>query len=84
MNTTDFQHLIPGPDRQLVSTGFVCQLLQILPKQMYVLMEDCEIQFQQIVDGVGFLLLADAERVAEKCGDVRKEIHDKLSAAKDN
>jgi len=70
----DLDHLAPHRDRQFVSIGYVCGLLQIMPAQLATLMEDCDIHFAQVVDGCGFLLVEDAERVAEKARDVYREI----------
>jgi hypothetical protein len=84
MNLNDLDHLAPEPDRQFVSVGFIGQLLQILPGQLRVLMEESDIKFALVLDGVGYLSVADAATVAAKCRDVRQEIHDSLSAAKRN
>ncbi|MCC7084840.1 MAG: hypothetical protein IT427_07525 [Pirellulales bacterium] len=73
-NNSEFDHLAPPRQRQLVSIGFLCQLLQCLPGQICTLMEDSDIFFAQTVDGIGFVSLPDAERIAEKCRDVRREI----------
>jgi hypothetical protein len=80
----DFDDYAPPRDKQFVSMWHVCQLLQILPGQLRVLMDDCRVKFAQVVDGVGYLLVADAEAIARKCGDVRKEIHDVLESAENN
>jgi hypothetical protein len=84
MYTTDFDHLAPERERQIVSMGFVCGTLRILPGQLKVLMEACDIKFSQLVDGVGYLSVADAEEVARKCRDVLKEIHDASVSYKAN
>jgi hypothetical protein len=84
MNLPDFDDFAPDRDKQFCSMGFVCQLLQILPGQLRVLMEDCEIKFSQVVDGIGFLSVADTETVAKKCRDIRKEICETIEATPNN
>lgn len=84
MNLPDFDDFAPNRDQQFVSMGYICQLLQILPGQLKVLMQDCEIKFSQVLDGVGYLSIADAESVAEKCCEVRKEISDVAESYKTN
>ncbi len=73
-NFSGFDHLAPARDRQLVSVGYLCGLLQILPGQLRVLMEDCEVKFAEVRDGVGYVLVADAETLAAKNNELREEI----------
>jgi hypothetical protein len=84
MLENDFDQLAPERDQQFCSLGFICQLLQIVPTQLQVLMEDSGLRFAMVLDGIGYLTVADAERLAEKCRDVRQEIHDTLEAAEWN
>ena len=84
MDLSQFDHLAPPGDKQFVSMGYVMQLLQIMPAQLKTLMESAKVRFSQTVDGIGYLSVADAELVAAKCIDVRKEIHDTVQAAKHN
>jgi hypothetical protein len=84
MSTTSFDHLAPERSEQFLSMGFVCQHLQILPGQLRVLMEDTGVKFSQVVDGIGYLSIADAEAVAAKCVEVRKEIHDVVTSHERN
>jgi hypothetical protein len=83
-NFSGFDHLAPSRDDQYLSMGMVCQVLQCVPGQLRVLMEDCDIKFAEVRDGIGWLLVEDAERIAEKCRDVRKEIHDAAESYKTN
>ena len=76
MQFSDLEHLAPSRDHQFVSMGFLCQLLQVNLGQLRTLMEECEIKFARVVDGIGYFCVADAEAVAAKCRDVRKEIHE--------
>jgi hypothetical protein len=84
MNFPDMDHLAPDNHEQYVSMGFICQLLQILPGQLKVLCEECEVKFALVLDGVPYLRLKDSEQVAAMCRDVRKEICEKLESAKNN
>lgn len=81
---TEFDHLAPEPEKQFVSLGYLCGLLQVLPGQLKVLMEDCKINFSMVLDGVGYLTVADAERVADKCREVRDEIDSALTSHERN
>jgi hypothetical protein len=84
MYETEFDHLSPERDKQILSMGFVCGTLKIMPGQLRVLMEACDVKFSQIIDGCGYLSVADAEEVARKCRDVLREIHDATESYKNN
>ena len=73
-NFSGFDHLAPSRDEQYLSMGFVCQVLQCVPGQLKVLMEDIDVKFAMILDGIGYVCVEDAERIAERCRDIRKEI----------
>ena len=79
-----FEEFSPAPERCIISMGCLMQLLQIMPAQLKVLMEQCDVKFSQLVDGVGYLTVDDAEKVAEKCRDHVKEMHDVCESAKYN
>jgi hypothetical protein len=72
-----------GPTKQqYIGVGSLCQFLQILPAQLQTLMEAAGIaQFDLSLDGVCYLTGAHAERVAEKCREVRQEISDATTKA---
>jgi hypothetical protein len=80
MSTTDFDDLAPDRDWQFVSLGSMCGLLQCLPAQLKVLMEATDVRFALVLDGVGYLRVADAETVAAKCRDCWKELADVSSS----
>jgi hypothetical protein len=84
MDLSQFDEFAPPRDQQFVGMAYVMQLLQIMPAQLKTLMEETNVKFAQTVDGVGLFLIADAERLAAKCRDVRAEISGKLNAAKSN
>jgi hypothetical protein len=84
MRTPTFDDFAPPPESQLIGVGSLCGLLQVMPPQLRTLMEATGVRFSLILDGVGFLTLADAARLAEHCHDVRQEIADKAAAAPQN
>lgn len=59
---------------QWYSLGACCQLLQVVPGQLYVLMRDVGVTFGQIVDDVPYLRGNDLLTVARRCGELRDEI----------
>lgn len=80
----DFDSLAPPRDQQFLSMGYAGQILQVMPAQLKVLMLECNVRFAKVVDGVGYLLVEDAETLAAKCRDIRKEMHDVSQSAKYN
>lgn len=87
MKTPSFEDYAPDRSQQFVGTGTLCQHLQVLPGQLRVLMDSTGVKFAMILDGVGYVRVADAERLAAKCRDTRKaiaEIPDRLAAADQN
>lgn len=69
-----FEDFQPGRDQQFVSTGKLCNLCSILPGQLRVLMENKNIRFAMILDGVGYVTVDDAEMLAARCNEIREEI----------
>lgn len=84
MNFPDFENLIHHSAPRLASMGLLMQTLRIFPGQLKVLMEDGGIKFAQVVDGVGYVTVADAEKIATMVRDIYKEIHDVQESAKYN
>lgn len=84
MNIPDLDHLAPDQEWRYVSTGFLCQLLQIVPGQLATLMEAAEVRFALVLDGVGYLMVRDAEAVAAKVRDIRNEIAEVSESAESN
>jgi hypothetical protein len=71
-----FEDFQPSRDQQFVSAGNLCGLMQILPGQLGVLMEDRRIRFGMILDGVGYLTVDDAEIIGERLKEIRQELTD--------
>jgi len=84
LNFEQMDHLLPDRNKQFLSMGFVMQLEHITPAQLRVLMEETNIKFSEVRDGIGYLKHDDAIAVMKKCGDVRREISDKLQATPNN
>jgi hypothetical protein len=58
----------------LYSIGAACQLCQVTPPQLFLVMKEMGVKFQQVVDDVGYINGADLLVVARKCGEIRDEI----------
>lgn len=78
---------LPSPDRQLFSVGYCCQLLQVLPGQLKVLMDDTGVSPFWMLDGVAFFDGDGVQVLVNKANQLRKEIAEaaeKLDSAESN
>lgn len=79
--------MLPIKDRQLFSVGYCCQLLQITPGQLVVLMEDTTVLPAWIIDSVAYFDGDGVQVLVNKANQLRKEIQaaiDKTQAAPQN
>lgn len=78
---------LPPTDRQLYSVGYTCQLLQVVPGQLRVLMEDTGVLPFWMIDSVAFFDGDGVQVLVNKANQLRKEIAeaaDKLNSAPQN
>ena len=68
----DLERFCPPRDRQYVSVGSVCGLLQLMPAELAVLMDGAQVRFALVLDGCGYLSISDAELVANAAGTFTK------------
>lgn len=66
--------MTPEQSRRFYSLGYCCALLEVSPGQLRVLMEDTELVFDHVIDGVPYLDGDQFDVVIEKCKAVRAEI----------
>jgi hypothetical protein len=69
-----FQGFMPPREEQFFSVGAACQLMQINPGQLQVLMGDCGVRFVRMMDAVPYLDADGLESCAERCRQLREEI----------
>ncbi len=62
------------PAHHFHSMGKTCQLLGIVPGQLRVLMDGCDVVFKMMIDDVGFLNGHDLQKLSQKCQALRAEI----------
>jgi hypothetical protein len=79
-----FQGLMPPREEQFFSVGAACQLMQINPGQLQVLMGDCGVRFVRMMDAVPYLDAVGLEACAQRCGELRQEIEQVAEAAGSN
>ena len=70
--------------QQWFSLGLACQLMQITPGQLEVLLEDLDVGFDAIWDNVPMLRGDTLLAVSRRCGEVRDEITAAANSSKDN
>lgn len=74
---TDHPLLANDPKRNFYSLGYALQILQCLPGQLRVLMEDAQVEWHSTIDGVPYL---DGERM-QKVVDSYKRVANEIEAA---
>jgi hypothetical protein len=84
----NFSDFAPEPSQQLVSIGMLCQHLQVMPRQLKILLDEVQsvraVKFAQVVDGVGYFSVTDAELLADLMGKVKAEVQSSVQAAPNN
>lgn len=88
MTVDDFSNFVPDENHQLVSVGVVCQLGQVSPRQLRIALDEAQslkpIQFAQVVDGVGYFTMGDAELLLEILQQAKAEVAKRTAAAGSN
>lgn len=82
-DTTD----LPPTDRQLYSLGYTCQLLQVVPGQLGVLMDATGVRPFWTIDSVAYFDGDGVQVLVNKANQLRKELADaaaKLDASESN
>jgi hypothetical protein len=67
---------LPSKDRQLFSLGYTCQLLQVVPGQLRVLMESTGVKPFWTVDDVAYFDGDGVQELVNAVNAIRKEITD--------
>jgi len=67
----------PEPQDCWYSVGYSCEALQVVPGQLAVMMEECDVAFRRQVDGVGQIRGDDFLKLL----DLRSQIHEEFSEA---
>lgn len=84
----DFSKFTPDENHQLVSVGAICQIAQVMPRQLKIALDEAQslkpIQFAQVVDGVGYFTMADAELLLEILQQAKAEVAKRTAAAGSN
>lgn len=68
--------LFPDRSKFLYSLGKSCELLQVVPAQLHLLMQKTGVSFVLVVDDTGFLSADDLLACAKLAGEIRDEIAD--------
>jgi hypothetical protein len=66
--------LANDPNRNFYSVGYACQVLQVLPTQLMVLMQAVGVEVDMTIDGVVYLSGDQMQKVVDECTRVRAEI----------
>lgn len=70
--------MLPANDKQLFSFGYTCQLLQVVPGQLGVLIEDTGVLPSWTIDGTAYFDGDGVQVLVNKCNQIRKEIADAI------
>lgn len=76
--------MLPAKDKQLFSIGYTCQLLQVVPGQLGVLVESTGVLPAWTIDGTAYFDGDGVKVLVNKANQLRKEIQtaiDKVQAA---
>lgn len=79
--------MLPSRDKQLFSAGYTCQLIQITPGQLGVLIESTGVLPSWTIDGTAYFDGDGVQVLVNKSNQIRKEIADaieKTQAAPNN
>lgn len=80
--TAMFDDLTPPIERTFFSVGGVCQLLQITPGQLRVLMDDLSLKFDRCVDAVPFVDGVQLELLVARRNEIVTNINKAVEGAK--
>lgn len=67
---------LPPVDRQFFGPGYSCQLLQVTPGQLKVLMEAAGVEFVATLDAVPLIDGVGMQALVNKANELRAEIAD--------
>lgn len=70
---------LPPVDKQFFGPGYSCQLLQVTPGQLRVLMEAAGVAFVASIDGTPLIDGAGMQALVDKANELRAEIADAAS-----
>ena len=79
-----FDDFAPGKESQFFSVGYCCQLMQITPGQLRVLMEATATRFAECRDGVAYVDGAALVNLMCECKKCRDEIEAAANAVSSN
>ncbi|MCC6491915.1 MAG: hypothetical protein IT424_02720 [Pirellulales bacterium] len=79
-----FDGFAPPLEQTYYSLGFACQLMQIAPGQLQVIMQEAGVAFDHCVDGVAYLRGDQIVTLAPVLKGVRDEINAALDSAASN
>ncbi len=84
MLVIDLKEFAPAPQKCFYSVGKVCQHLQIMPKQLRVLMEATDVRFSEIRDGIAYFDFPAFEKLNDAAIEVKGEVAKAKSAVPNN
>lgn len=84
MLVIDLKEFAPEPEKCFYSVGKVCQHLQIMPKQLRVLMEAVDVRFSEIRDGIAYFDFPAFEKINNAYIEAQGEITKAKSAVPNN
>lgn len=72
---------LPPIDKQFFGPGYACQLLQVTPGQLKVLLEETGIRFAVMLDNVPLIDGVGMQKLVDKANELRAEIDTAIAKA---
>jgi hypothetical protein len=80
--TATFADFMPEKSEMLFSVGGCCQILNITPLQLSVLMHEAGVKFVRCVDAVPYVDGVQCETLSAKLNEIKTRIQSKVEAVK--